>query len=46
MFTLEEKINIALSYIATNDKTERKKLQAMAAAAQGGCRMPYPRTSQ
>lgn len=33
MFTLEEKINIALSYIATTDKTERKKLQAMAIEA-------------
>lgn len=33
MFTLEEKINIALTYIATDDKNLRKKLKSMAAEA-------------
>jgi two-component system response regulator (stage 0 sporulation protein A) len=33
MSILEEKINIILSYIATDDEVERKKIQAMAAEA-------------
>ena len=33
MFTLEDKINIVLTYIATDDKALRKKLKSMAADA-------------
>jgi two-component system response regulator (stage 0 sporulation protein A) len=36
MFTLEDKINIVLAYIATDDKTLRKKLKSMAVEAVKG----------